>query len=163
MNPFTPDLSKGFVEYPMAQLTFYQQQRADGGLRTGIDLDGQTLAECYVSGTEEADPALKWYIDLRYQGAELPTDADAARAWFQSREGECVSTLRQVAAELDTGLDHDALPYRKAFSSDKPDVKLEVAASAQNRITALQVAEHFRNLAVNWRANLESLVENLQV
>jgi hypothetical protein len=148
----------------MTQLTFYQQQRVDGGLRTGIDLDGQTLAESYLSGEEETDPALKWYIDLRYRGANLPTDVDAVRNWFRSREAECVLTLQQVSEELTAGLDRDVLPYRKEFiSSSTPDVKLEVATSAQNRIAALQVAEHFRNLAVNWRSNLESLVENLQV
>ena len=40
----------------MPNLTFYRQARIDGGIRTGIELDEDTVFEYFEEGGSEPDP-----------------------------------------------------------------------------------------------------------
>jgi hypothetical protein len=66
----------------MAQLLFYRQKRVDGGVRTGLDLDREEIAEHFEEGELERDPALLWYVDLRCDGPGVPADGEAALQWL---------------------------------------------------------------------------------
>jgi hypothetical protein len=51
---FSP-VAEGFT---MAMLNFYRQVREDGGIRTGIELNGTTIFERFESGGDDYDLAL---------------------------------------------------------------------------------------------------------
>ena len=70
------------LEDEMPNLTFYRQARIDGGIRTGIELDGDTVFEHFEEGGPEPDPTLLWFVDLRCQGPGLPDDPRQARDWL---------------------------------------------------------------------------------
>ena len=57
----------------MPNLTFYRQKRVDGGVRTGVELDGETVASLFEEGDPERDPALLWFVDLRCEGPDCRT------------------------------------------------------------------------------------------
>ena len=55
----------------MSTIVFFRQARIDGGIHTGVDVNG-TGWEFYDAGSDEHDPALVWYVDLRRKGTTCP-------------------------------------------------------------------------------------------
>ena len=49
----------------MHELICFRQKRQDGGIRSGIQIDGTTHFHRFDEGTEDFDPSLLWYVDLR--------------------------------------------------------------------------------------------------
>src|SRR3954451_9524953 len=96
----------------MPDLTFYRQKRVDGGVRTGIDIDGVTVCEDFEEGDEERDPALRWYVDLRCSGDSLPHDADLAREWLLEHEEMIRDGFSRYASQLAAGADRDDYPLQ---------------------------------------------------
>jgi len=66
----------------MPKLIFYRQKRYDQAIRTGVELDGETIAERYEEGGSEPDPGLLWYVDLRCEGSAIPDGFDEAAHWL---------------------------------------------------------------------------------
>jgi hypothetical protein len=141
----------------MASLTFYRQQRADGGIRTGIDADGSTLVEDFQEGDQEQDPALLWYIDLRCEGDALPTEVEPALEWSRANAEGFAEILETVADHLAAGIDSEALPYRQPFPDRLPSAGIEVAVSAMRRVAARNVAQELRHMSGHWAALLDAL------
>lgn len=78
----------------MAKLIFYRQKRYDNGIRTGLELDGDPIAERFEEGDKDRDPALIWYVDLCCEGPGVPDDPDLAERWLVDhspliRDGFC--------------------------------------------------------------------------
>ena len=53
------------------ELSFYRQKRQDGGIRTAVTVDGDTVLHRFQPGEGASDPALLWYVDLRCAGRRL--------------------------------------------------------------------------------------------
>ena len=53
------------VEGSMSKITLYQQERKDGGLRMGLECDGETLLHNFQEGSPDYDPVLLWCINIR--------------------------------------------------------------------------------------------------
>jgi len=64
----------------MPTITFYRQARRDGGIRTGIEIDQNTVLMRFDRGRKESDPALLWCVDVRCSGARLPREPETAPA-----------------------------------------------------------------------------------
>src|SRR5438309_1549162 len=75
-------LAADYLASLRSTLTFYRQERADGGVRTGIMAGDSTVLELFEAPEEEYDPSLIWSIDIRCHGSSLPFNAEGARAWL---------------------------------------------------------------------------------
>ena len=139
----------------MQELTFYRQARHDGGIRTGIELDGvTTLLSVFQEGRPEQrdDPlgsSLVWYVDLRCRGEDLPTEPEAARSWFLDRRESIVEGLSRLADLLAAGKD-DSFPLRWSdFPAVPPGVQMEVVCSTIRRLTGHDLAEILREISTH--------------
>jgi hypothetical protein len=144
----------------MATLTFYRQARADGGLRTGIEIDGETLLEDYLPGGQEHDPALLWYVDLRCEGDSLPTEPEAVREWFLENARLIQSGFATCAEELKVGVDsfdQDFRPYERRIGQTPDGTVLRVCVSAVRRMDARKIAVELRRIGAEWDRSLHAL------
>jgi len=144
----------------MATLTFYRQARADGGLRTGIEVDGETLLEDYLPGSREHDPALLWYVDLRCEGDRLPAEPEAVRAWFLENSQMIQRGFAACADELKVGIDsfdQDFRPYERRIGQTPDGTVLRVVISAIRRIDARKIAVELRRIGAEWERSLRAL------
>lgn len=142
----------------MTTITFYRQSRRDGGVRTGIEIDGDTVLSRFDEGSSDVDPAIVWYVDVKCRGNALPHDPAGARRFLIQHEGAIRAALVGLADNIPAGIDPTAWPVRRATKS-KSEVKIEVSGSAVRRLEASQFAETLRNVAAHWRDLVDSLAE----
>lgn len=142
----------------MHSLTFYRQGRADGGIRTGIELDGDTVFGQFEEGGPEPDPVLLWYVDLRCQGPGLPDDAHGAKRWLLDHEEIIRDGFLRWAAELEAGADVELYPLQWSHFSDVPrGVEMTIACATNRRIWALSIPKLLEDVAAHWRERIEEL------
>jgi hypothetical protein len=127
-------------------LTFYRQERLDGGVRTGVMLDGTTVLHRFDEPEEEFDPTLAWSIDVRCRGDSIPKTIEPARAWLLDHEELIVSGLSGFADHLQAGSDPTG-----AFPLEWSDFPLAP------KDVAMTIAERLRELALHWREWIEAL------
>ena len=63
----------------MTKLTFYRQGRKDGGIRTGVEVNDESVLGRFEEGDKETDSALDWYVDIRCSVSKLGNDPEDAR------------------------------------------------------------------------------------
>lgn len=143
----------------MPTLSFYRQQRADGGVRTGLEIDGDTVLHRFQGGKGEDDPALLWFIDIRCQGPRLPKNPEQARQWFLDYGEMIRAGLRELAEELRAGIDADAWPVRRQLPRMPSGVRVTLSCAAARRFEGLRVAVILHELAGNWQSQIQSLRE----
>ena len=142
----------------MAKLIFYRQKRYDGGMRTGIELDGQPIAEQFEPGEGERDPALVWFLDLRCEGEGVPEDEDEARQWLLGRSSSIRDALRRFAEKLRIGADRDDSVLKwTEFADVPPGVEMAIVGSAIRRVEAREFASVLGEMADHWNLWLHDL------
>jgi hypothetical protein len=141
----------------MPTITFFRQARRDGGVRTGIDIDGRTVLSQFQQGWRAADndPALLWYVDVRCDGPRLPTDVDHARQRLLRHAGHVVQVLEALADKAPEGLDPSEWPLQT--SKRLTGATITVACAAVRRVEAREMAAVLRDVAEHWRERLASL------
>jgi hypothetical protein len=145
------DLSAILAEV-MAGLTFYRQERVDGGIRTGIMLGMTSVFERFEVNGEESDPSLAWSVDLRCNGPSLPTIADDAKPWLLDHESEIRDGFRRYADQLGAGSDPTGIDLLEwsDFRNLPPGVSMRIVCGALRRIDALYLASRLRFLDKHW-------------
>ncbi len=128
----------------MSKISFYRQERWDGGIRTGIEMDGYVVMQSFAEGTDDSDPALLWYIDVRCEGAKLAAEPEKARKWFLEHAEIIRAGLRQLAGHIRAGVDADGWPLLWPMPESPRGVRITVAVSAVERLTAWAIAEKSR-------------------
>jgi hypothetical protein len=142
----------------MAKLTFYRQGRADGAIRTGIELDDEMIFECYEKSGSEVDPTLLWYMDLRCKGSAVPSEAQEARQWLLDHEDVIRAGFLRCAHDFEAGRDVDLCPLLWSEFSGIPDhVGMTIACATNRRIWALSVPKLLEDVAVHWRERIEQM------
>ncbi len=141
----------------MSQVAFYRQCRFDGGLRTGIDIDGIEHWHDYVPGPDDGDAGIIWFIDVRIEGETLPDDPDEVFTWLNTHSTEITTALRRFAEHYEVGLDAGPYPQRWEIERLPGDVDGEVVLSAANRIEGRQLGVLLGELADDWRNILAHL------
>jgi hypothetical protein len=141
----------------MAKVAFYLQQRKDGGIRTGLDIDGERVASRLQSapGSQEPDPALDWYVDVVLKGPAVPGTVGKALDWLSKHEAQIRTSIEAMAASIPAGVDAGEWPVRYPFRIGA--VLGTIACSAVRRVTAQRLAAVLRDVAENWDAHLASL------
>jgi hypothetical protein len=142
----------------MPDITFYRQARADGGVRTGIEIDNQTVLSRFEEGVSDEDPSIVWYVDVRFRGTSLPRNALAAREFLIENEKTVRRLLSDLAETIPAGIDPGAWPIRREMKIGSK-IKVEVASSAVRRYEASRLADTLRDLAAHWRELVEGLAE----
>ena len=143
----------------MADLTFYRQQRVDGGTRTGMMLGPTTILENFEEGEEEYDPSLAWSIDLRCKGTILPTTANDAKDWLLAHESLIREGFDRYADQLRAGSDPTG-PYLlewSDFQGPPEGVAMKIVCGAMRRIDAYYLSKRLKFVGENWRPLIEGL------
>lgn len=140
----------------MPNIVFYRQARVDGGVRTGIEVDGAGI-ESYEDGSAEHDPALIWYVDLRIQGDDLPEDPEDARQWLLDRKALVARVYRRLAQRLEVGMDPDIWPLQVKADDAPPGVQILAVCSCMSRISVRQMSKTVLEVAEHWKQYLQQL------
>jgi hypothetical protein len=142
----------------VTKLTLYHQVRVDGGERTGVDCGDTEVLHGFQPGSEEPDPALLWFVDVRCEGDRLPDDSHGAREWFLAHDRYFVGLLARIAHDqLEIGCDSELRPYTREYRDGPNGARVEIVVSAARRMVGREIAKKVEELAHQWRAVLESL------
>lgn len=141
----------------MTKLMVYRQERQDGGIRTGMEVDGLTVLHHFQLGSSDSDPALAWFVDVRAEGRSLPHDPQAAREWFLAQADTIHDGLTQLATDLRAGMDFDAWPLQRSIENAPKGVRLTIACSAVRRVQARDIARTLLDVAKHWSSYLREL------
>jgi hypothetical protein len=140
----------------MNTINFYRQARVDGGTRTGVEIDGETVLERFERGSKAEDSALVWFVDIRCSGANLPGETEAAREWLLEKAPIIQAGVRHVANELGAGIDFSAPISRKIPNVGK-GVTVEICCSGIRRLHARAIAKALHEISAHWIELLKQL------
>lgn len=142
----------------MAKLIFYRQKRRDGGLRTAVEAGEETLFGLFEEGESNDDPTLRWFVDLRCEGAGLPQSPRAARTWLLKHADMISDGFARCADEIAAGIDPDHYPLSWDRFGERPEgVTMKLVCSATRRVDAIEMASVLREIGSNWRGLLRML------
>lgn len=141
----------------VAQISFYRQQRQDGGLRTALTVNGEHVFHQFEEGKSPSDPALLWFVDVRCEGPRLPQDAEAARHWLLDHTEIVQRGLTSLAEKLRAGLDIDAWPLEWRIPSAPRGVRITIVCSAVKRITQQRISSILLEIRDHWQDILKRL------
>ena len=125
----------------MSKLIFYRQKRFDGGLRTGLELDGLNVADEFEDGSGERDPTLRWYVELRCEGPSVPSDPYDATDWLLDLAPLAREGFRLLAEQLEVGVDRDLYNLIWSDFPIQPEgANLKIACLAIRRADGLEMS-----------------------
>jgi len=133
----------------MKTLNFYHQKRKDGGLRTGVEFNGDRVLELFKTGRMRMDSALEWFVDLRCRGQNLPADPDEIRRWLIDHSHEIGARLESLADELRVGMD-PAWPLTANVPSTPKGISITIVCSAVRRLTGREIGKILLDLKKKW-------------
>jgi hypothetical protein len=139
----------------MKNLTFYHQKRRDGGIRTGVELDGERILEYFQPGSPQEDSKLLWWIDVRCAQRTWPSDPEQIRDWLLENAQKIVKGLKDYAAELGAGIDVN-WPARHVVPG-RAGTKIEIFCSAMRRVAGREMQSELARLAGNWQTIIAQL------
>lgn len=141
----------------MTDISFYRQQRQDGGVRSGLEVDGGIVLHHFQEGRGDSDPALLWFVDVRVKGRNIPRTAEAARAWFAEQKIIIQEGLRNLAEELRAGMDFDSWPLQRPLKGVPRGAQVQIVCSAVRRLKARDIAKILIDIADHWLELLQEL------
>ena len=143
----------------MSTITFFQQSREDGGLRTGIEIDGLSHLELLEIDGEEYDPALSWYVELQFDGDALPSSAEAARHWLLDNSDFIQVGMKAMAEKLSVGLDARSDPLQWSIPDAPEGVHCKIICMAVRRLEGREISKHITRISNQWDTLVKSLPE----
>ena len=142
----------------MPKIVFYRQKRRDGGLHTGVEIDGHTALEREEGvDWENGDPVLLWYVELRCEGKKLPTRPEEARKWLLEHGPLIREGFEALTKDLRVGIDYNTLPLLWPLPKVPRGVRMLVACHAMHRSDALAMAQATAEIASHWEEWIEKL------
>lgn len=156
----------------MPYLTYYRQKRADGGIRSGVelgveleggDIGSETILDRFEMGEGDRDPALLWFVDVRCEGPGVPNDAEAARQWLLSTSPTIEDGFARFADRLRrVGSDLDDYPLQSADFPDEGDnVERRIVCSAIRRLDARGLAVILDDIRVHWGGRIREMIAQI--
>lgn len=144
----------------MPELSLFRQGRADGGIRSGLMIDGISALQQFEAGNRDDDPALLWYVDVVVEGKGLPRDPELAREWFVRHREIFQEALTTTADKLRGGFDKEQGPSQfpiSTISRSGKGHKGRLIVFAVRRKNALEISKQLRELARDWDEVLQEL------
>ncbi len=142
----------------MYKISFYRQGRRDGGVRVGIEVDGETILARFEKGGEEEDPILSWFLDVDSEADDVPSDIEGVRDFFLAEAPSIKAGLENLAREIEVGLDVDSWPVRVAFEGNSPARNFRATCFSNRRAEARRMPEVVRDTATRWEPLVRGLV-----
>jgi hypothetical protein len=141
----------------MNDMSWFRQKRVDGGIRTGIDVNDTYVFHRFENESDEPDPVLLWYVDVRCKGARLPKEPEEVRQWFLDHSEIIRNALSALAQELRAGMDVDIWPVQRKIPGTPRGVKMCIVCSTSLRIEALDIARVLTDIAKHWEDRIRNL------
>lgn len=141
----------------MPPVTFYRQKRADGGVRTGIDVYDEPCWQRYEAEGDEHDPTLLWFVELRADGRAVPDDCETVRDWLLTHSKAIKDGLREIARKIEVGLDHDDWPAQFNLPHPPEGVRIKLVVSAIRRVDGREMAKVLLGISRGWKRLLGQL------
>jgi hypothetical protein len=139
----------------MKILIFYHQKRRDGGVRTGVELEGERILECFEPGSPLEDSKLLWWIDVRCSQKMWPSEPEGVRAWLLENAQKIENGLKAYAKELGAGIDVNW--PAKHIVPIRTGLKIEIFCSAMKRVDGREMQAELSRLANNWQTIIAQL------
>ncbi len=139
----------------MPILTFFRQARDDGGIRTGIDVDGNTV-DYFEDGTGD-DPALSWFIDLRVVGDDVPADPQHARQWLLENKSLVNRGYQVLADKVRAGIDPDVIPVSCDVPDAPPGITTTTVCSTSANLNTREINVAVHDVSEHWAEYLERI------
>jgi len=141
----------------MAKVTFFRQCRVDGGIRTGVEIGGETAYHRFEEGTDDTNPALTWYVDVLCEGRSVPSVPEKVHTWLSQQADLLKDATERIADNLKTGIDGDLWPLKVPVENAPPGSRITIACSASGLVSGREIARAIRDVGSRWRAHLKQL------
>jgi hypothetical protein len=139
----------------MTDVTFYYQERFDGGRRAGLWYDDYHFLHSFIEGSEEFDSRLQWYVNVVIPTEDPPSEENALR-WLVSHLAQIRRALTATAKILESGIDCDAIPWETSIPDEQGPMTVRIAAA--RHAIAGKISEKLNALAATSVSSLFSLV-----
>jgi hypothetical protein len=143
----------------MPVITFYRHERQDGGIRTGIEVDKDTILGRYEPGPDDHLPYLTWFVSVDCEGETLPFRPEEVRQWLLDNSEPIRRGLLSCAEEVESGLDFHAGVQEREIAGAPQGVKVTVAYTAIRRFEGQRLAQLIRDVAENWEDRIQNMRE----
>jgi hypothetical protein len=156
----------------MRRITWFKNLRGDGGVRFGVTagevrapepgvVRGEPMVlHLFRPGRDLSNPALRWFLDIEFEGDALPTQPEDVRGWLAARTDAMAAGLCGLAAELEpAGLDPGPFPLRRSLSGNGTECPMAVGIGAASAVDAREVGRLLRETA----SELPHVLQSLQV
>ena len=126
-------------------------------MRTGVEFNGERILELFEPGDSPFDSALEWFIDVRWQGARLPSSPETIRSWLIKQNDLIGRQLQQTADELsEAGMD-SGWPLTKPFANRQQEFSGKIVCSAVRRLDCREIRRKLLDLKSAWPELIRSL------
>jgi hypothetical protein len=141
----------------MQDLTIYHQKRRDGGIRTGVELNGERVLELLKTGRLASDPALEWFVDVRLKGSGFPSEPEEIRDWLLDQGPKLTHELERTAEKLAAGID-PGWPFVQPIRLATPNIQqARIVCSAARRLDCRTISRVLLQFGKNWGDLMGSL------
>jgi hypothetical protein len=142
----------------VSKICFYRQKRRDGGLHTGVLIEGGTALELDEGiDWKDQDPVLVWWVDVRCEGKKLPLRPEPARQWLLDHTEVIQKAFETLAQVLEVGLDQNTWPLLWPVPIAPRGTKMVIGCCALYRSDGLLFKEILTDLAAHWREWIKKL------
>jgi hypothetical protein len=148
----------------MTEITFYRQQRRDGSIRSGLELNGEPqfgLIQSWPSETSDDDLSmvLDWYIDLTIQSPNPidHSDPEQTKNELLKLQASIQHGLKQLANTMGAGVDFESPVIWSKFPELSEGFHVEMVCRASSRITSRQLMREINEFANHWLEYLGNL------
>jgi hypothetical protein len=141
----------------MDRISFFRQERFDGGVRAGVGVNDVTVLNSFEPGKSDTDPSLLWYVDVQFEGKALPIEADSARSWLLANSSLVKQGLEQCAEHIEVGLDaDDSWPFTQRIKSPRGS-QGKVIVSGVRRLAEGELSQKLIETAEGFDETLRNL------
>jgi len=148
----------------MTEITFYRQQRRDGSIRSGLELNGEPqfgLIQSWPSETSDDDLSmvLDWYIDLTIQSPNPidHSDPEQTKNELLKLQASIQHGLNQLANSMGAGVDFESPVLWSKFPELSEGFHVEMVCRASSRISSRQLMREIHEFANHWLEYLGNL------
>jgi len=148
----------------MTEITFYRQQRRDGSIRSGLELNGEPqfgLIQSWPSETSDDDLSmvLDWYIDLTIQSPNPidHSDPEQTKNELLKLQASIQHGLNQLANSMGAGVDFESPVLWSKFPELSEGFHVEMVCRASSRISSRQLMREINEFANHWLEYLGNL------